>query len=219
MDSSAPWRELETDTADGEAARNGHVRPLMWAAGIALAAILVVGSIAVVLLVGTRPSGRLDVVSDPSASAYSEASRQMIVVDVSGAVLRPGIYSLPAGSLVADAIAAAGGYSPDVDPRQAESRLNLAAKLVDAQLIVVPRRGDTASGPAGSAVPAPSGPININTASPEQLDTLPGIGPATAAKIVAARDQKPFATIDELVTRKIVTASVLAKLRGLATAG
>jgi len=218
MDSSAPWRELETSSVDDAAAPGSHARPLTWAAGIALAAILVVGSVGVVLLVGTRPGGHVDVVPAASESAHAEVSRQLIVVDVSGAVLRPGVYSLPPGSRVADAIAAAGGYSPDVDPRQAESRLNLAAKLVDAQLIVVPRRGD-AVGSAGSGDPAPSGPLNLNTATAEQLDTLPGVGPATAAKILAAREQKPFATVDELVTRKIVTASVLAKIRGLVTAG
>lgn len=191
----------------------------MWAAGIALAEILIVGSVGVVLLVGTRPSGRVEVVPDASASVFAQASLQLIVVNVSGAVLRPGVYSLPPGSRVADAIAAAGGYSPDVDPRQAESRLNLATKLVDGQLIAVPRRGVTASGSAGAAAAAQTGPLNLNTATAEQLDTLPGVGPATAAKIIAAREQKPFATVDELLTRKIVTASVLAKLRGLVTAG
>jgi len=219
MDTSAPWRALEVPEAGTSEAPTGRSGSTVFVATIAIAAILAIVSLAVVAFVEMGPSGRVEVISGPAASGSPVPSAPMLVVQVAGAVLRPGVFSLPQGSRVADAIRAAGGYSPDVDPRQAESRLNLAAKLVDAQLIVVPRRGDTASGPAGSAVPAPSGPININTASPEQLDTLPGIGPATAAKIVAARDQKPFATIDELVTRKIVTASVLAKLRGLATAG
>ena len=132
--------------------------------------------------------------------------------------MRPGVYSLPAGSRVADAIQAAGGYSTDVDPREAETKLNLAAKLKDAQSIVVPRRGDAAAGSSGAEdSAAPSGPINLNTATSAELDTLPGIGPATAAKIIASREQLPFASVDDLVTRKLVSASTLAKLRDQVT--
>jgi competence protein ComEA len=127
----------------------------------------------------------------------------MVVVQVAGAVIRPGVYSLPAGSRVTDAIGAAGGYSTDVDPRGAETKINLAAKLQDAQLIVVPRRGDASSSSSGAAASAaPSGPLNLNIATAAQLDGLPGIGPATAAKIIASREQLPFATVDDLVTRK-----------------
>jgi competence protein ComEA len=109
-----------------------------------------------------------------------------------------------------------------VDPRLAEAQLNLAAKLVDAQLIHVPRRGESggasSSAAAGSAA-ASAGLIDLNTATAVQLDTLPGVGPVTAQKIVAAREQQPFRTIDDLVTRKIVAASTLAKFRSLVTVG
>jgi competence protein ComEA len=123
---------------------------------------------------------------------------------------------------VADAIGAAGGYSTDVDPRAAEAKLNLAARLQDAQLITVPRRGDGAAGSASSTAAqgtsaAATGPINLNTASAAELDTLPGIGPATATKIIASREEKPFASVDDLVSRKIVTPAILAKFRSQVT--
>jgi len=147
----------------------------------------------------------------------------MVVVEVAGAVRNPGVYSLPLGSRVADAIKAAGGYSSDVDPRQAESQLNLAAVVADAQAIHVPRRGEGAAAatPAqsGSHPSASAGILDLNTATAEQLDTLPGVGPVTAQKIIASREKQPFRKVDDLVARKIVAASVLAKFRSLVTVG
>jgi competence protein ComEA len=150
--------------------------------------------------------------------ATPAATHAMVVVEVAGAVRNPGVYSLPLGSRVADAIKAAGGYSSDVDPRQAESQLNLAAVVADAQAIRVPRRGDlAAASPIPSRAPASAGILDLNTATAEQLDTLPGVGPVTAQKIIASREQQPFRKVDDLVTRKIVAASVLAKFRALVT--
>jgi competence protein ComEA len=199
---------------------------------LAAAALLVVGSLAFAGIVALRPTGQVEVVGPPGSAEAgasrwpgASASQAVIVVQVAGAVVRPGVYSLPAGSRVADAIQAAGGYSTEVDPRAAETRLNLAAKLQDAQLIAVPRRGETSSGSSGAGggtgsaagVSAAPGLINLNTATAAQLDTLPGVGPVTAQKIIASREEKSFATVDDLVTRKVVTASVLAKLRSLVT--
>ena len=146
------------------------------------------------------------------------ASQPVVVVQVAGAVLRPGVYSLPAGSRVGDAIKLAGGYSADVDPKLAETALNLASKLSDSQLIVVPRRGDASGANAGTSVAAAApGVVDLNSATAEQLDALPGIGPATAAKIIAAREQSRFTSVDDLVKRKIVTAATLAKVKNLVT--
>jgi competence protein ComEA len=224
MDMNAPWRALEeTDGSRAEPTPGGwrlSANHLILAA----AAIVAVGALAVVALVGLRPGGQVDLVSasarrsaSGSPASGSPASQATVVVQVAGAVLRPGVYTLPAGSRVADAIQAAGGYSTDVDPRAAETKLNLAAKVQDAQSIVVPRRGDAASGSPGMGSSAPSGPINLNTATAGQLDSLPGIGPATAAKIISSREQLPFSSVDDLVSRKLVSASTLAKFRDQVT--
>lgn len=238
MDTTAPWRALEaSQVPDGEGgatssgkAPAGRGVPAGRRLALAAAAALVVGSIAVAGIVALRPTGQIEVVGPPGSAgadtgqrSVASASRAVVVVQVAGAVARPGVYSMPVGSRVADAIGAAGGYSTDVDPRAAEVKLNLAAKLQDAQVIAVPRRGETTSGAAGPSsgsgvgVSAAAGLVNLNTATAEQLDALPGVGPATAQKIIAARGEKPFAAVDDLVTRKVITASVLAKLRSLVT--
>ncbi len=245
MDTSAPWRALEASQApDGEGGTassgeagggSGRGVPAGRRLALAAAALLVVGSLAVAGIVALRPTGQVEVVAPPQtggagASHWAGASPSLVVVvvQVAGAVARPGVYSLPAGSRVADAIQAAGGYSTEVDPRTAETKLNLAAKLQDAQLIAVPRRGETASGlsgagggpgaGAGAGTSTTPGLTNLNTATAEQLDSLPGIGPATAQKIIASRQERAFAKVDDLVTRKIVTAATLSKLRSLVTA-
>jgi competence protein ComEA len=156
----------------------------------------------------------LDPFGVPSTSALPGAS-ELVVVDVEGAVLRPGIIELPAGSRVADAVAAAGGYSPQADLAAAASQVNLAATLHDGQQISVPLIGATVGG--GSTGGAGGDLVNLNTATPEDLDALPGIGPVTVQKIVAARAEQPFASLEELVTRKVLTNSQLDKIRNLVT--
>ncbi len=176
-------------------------------------------------LTSLKGGGQVELVSEPETSEVAvgpTGSQSSVVVQVAGAVLRPGVYSLPAGSRVGDAIKLAGGYSADVDPRLAETALNLAARVTDSEVILVPRRGDAAPASGGSAGGATAGSssaglIDLNTATAAQLDTLPGVGPATAAKIVAAREQARFTSVDDLVKRKVVTAAVLAKLRDLVT--
>ena len=219
MDTSAPWRELEA-SEQGPGETQTRSRPSTLRLMLAATSVLLLGSLALLAIVELRPGGQVQVITGRSEAAGTGAvgSQAMVVVQVAGAVVRPGVYTLPAGSRVGDAIHAAGGYSPDVDPRAAESQLNLAAKLQDAQSIVVPRRGDPASGSSGAGESAaPGGLLNLNDATSAQLDALPGIGPATAAKIIASREQLPFASIDDLVTRKLVSASTLAKFRDQVT--
>jgi competence protein ComEA len=217
MDTSAPWRELEAAERDEAHAPAGRSGSHVFLVTIGVAAVLAIAALGIVAFVELSPSGRVEVVSGPAASGSPGPSAQMLVVQVAGAVVRPGVFSLPQGSRVADAIRAAGGYSPDVDPRQTEMKLNLAAKLQDAELVAVPRLGYG----SGTAPPAgaTSGLLNLNTATAEQLDALPGIGPATATKILASRSERPFASVDELVSRKLVTASTLAKFRDQVTVG
>jgi competence protein ComEA len=168
--------------------------------------------------VGPSVDGLLDPFATASASSAS-AGPDLLVVDVEGAVVRPGIIELPAGARVADALAAAGGYAPDADLAAAAAQVNLAALLRDGQQIVVPIIGAPSGSGATGDGGAGGGLVNLNSAGPDALDALPGIGPVTAQKIVAARAEQPFATLDELVTRKVMTSSQLDKIRDLVTLG
>jgi len=158
----------------------------------------------------------LDPFGDASVSALPVTS-QLVVVDVEGAVLHPGIIELPAASRVADAVEAAGGYSAEADLAAAAAQVNLAASLRDGQQIVVPVIGATSVG--GGAGNGAGGLVDLNSASPDELDALPGIGPVSVEKIVAAREERPFATLEELVTRKVLTNAQVDKIRDLVTLG
>jgi competence protein ComEA len=118
-----------------------------------------------------------------------------VVVDVTGAVARPGVYRLPAGARVTDAVQRAGGASPGA---QLEA-INLAARLADGQQVVVPKRGP-AGAPLGAVGAAgEEGPISLGTATVEQLDTIDGIGPVTAQDIIEFRDQHGgLSSVDQL---------------------
>lgn len=173
-----------------------------------------------VLAIGMTPGPVASELLDPFARASESmpaASPDMLVVDVEGAVLRPGIIELPGGSRVADAVEAAGGYGPEADLAAAAAQVNLAALVRDGQQIVVPLVGaPPASGGTGVGT---DGLVNLNTASPDALDALPGIGPVTVQKIVTARSEQPFGTLQELVTRKVLSSAQLDKIRDLVTLG
>jgi competence protein ComEA len=118
-----------------------------------------------------------------------------VVVHVAGAVHRPGLYRLRAGSRVADALGRAGGPRPRADLTQ----VNLAAKVEDGRQILVPRRVVAAPAGGGAAAAQPGVPLNLNTATLEQLDELPGVGPATAQKILDYREEHGgFGSVEEL---------------------
>jgi competence protein ComEA len=138
--------------------------------------------------------------SEPSPSPGPPVAGQeraaTIVVDVSGKVRRPGVLELPAGSRVADALAAAGGAKESTDL----TGLNRARVLMDGEQVVVggpapPPPGGSGTGPAG----APPGPISLNSATADQLETLPGVGPVLAQHILDHRVQNGgFRSVDEL---------------------
>jgi competence protein ComEA len=135
--------------------------------------------------------------SDGSFSVDAESGGD-VVVDVAGEVDDPGVYRLPAGSRVTDAVQRAGGATAKGDLEQ----INLAARLADGQQIVIPGRAQAAAGvAAGSSNPASvdSGPISVGTATLEELDTIEGIGPITAQSILDYRDQHGgLSSIDQL---------------------
>jgi competence protein ComEA len=132
------------------------------------------------------------------------------VVDVAGAVRRAGLYRLPQGSRIADAIARAGGAT-----RHADTNLvNLAAPLADGEQIVVPVRGAAQALSAGGS--SPTAPLDLNTATAEQLDALPGVGPATAAKIIAFRlAHGSFHSVEELDAVPGIGPARIEQLKGL----
>lgn len=131
-------------------------------------------------------------------------SSSKVKVDVSGEVNSPGVYSLESNSRVEDAIKAAGGFTSQADGDWVAKQLNLAAKLEDGQKIYVSSRNQGVLGATTQSK------ISINQGSLEQLDSLPGVGPVTAQKIIAAR---PYKSTEELLTKKIVGSATYEKIK------
>lgn len=139
---------------------------------------------------------------------------QGVKVHVIGAVRSPGLYDLKEGDRVEDAVRAAGGPVPEA----ALERINLAARLRDGQQLKVPRVGE-APDPGESVQPSPGKEININTASAELLDTLPGIGQVRSKAMVESRlKDGPFKDIKDLVNRKLLPQSVFEEIKDKITA-
>jgi competence protein ComEA len=137
-----------------------------------------------------------------------------VLVHVVGAVATPGVYRLPAGARVEQAITAAGGLTDEADP----ASINLAALLADGQQVVV--KAHPASRPAAdpAAVSAKGGKLNINTASAADLDQLPGIGPTLAQRIVDRRQRLgPFQSVEQLRDEKLVPTATYERIRDLVT--
>jgi competence protein ComEA len=148
----------------------------------------------------------------PEAGAEPSSSAQApVVIDVAGQVVHPGVLSLPAGSRVADALRAAGGPQSGVDT----DGLNLARILVDGEQVLV---GPSAAAGGSAGQPAPPGPVSLNRATLEQLDGLPGIGPALARHILAFRTQHgSFRSLEQLRQISGIGARKFAELKPLLT--
>ena len=172
-------------------------------------------------------------------NAPTEDLARRIRVEISGGVAQPGVLELPDGSRLIDGISAAGGWGERVDPLRVELCLNLAAPLEDGSAIRIPTRDDrlllgltgvecgplyssageiaAAATGGGAETGATGGKIDLNKATAEELDTLPGIGPATAAKIIASRAESRFIIVDDLRARGLISERVLGEIRALVT--
>ncbi len=214
--------------------------PLDWSARVAAVRarfgwrlLVVVGGVALVVVVAgatvllrltpnsVAPEDQLPVAQPeaaPSALASagppagSQGSGTVVVADIAGAVRKPGLYRLAVGARVADLVHAAGGLTADAD----RARVRLAALVRDGDHVVVPREGEPGGDEAAGS--APSGPLDLNTATAEQLDALPGIGPATAQAIVEDRARNgPFRTVDDLARVRGIGPAKVEALRDLVT--
>jgi competence protein ComEA len=139
---------------------------------------------------------------------------KLVVVDVAGAVRRPGLYRLPQGSRIADAITRAGGATRHAD----QTLVNLAAPVADGEQVLVPTSlaGASAASAVGSGTPSPTAPLDLNSATAEQLDGLPGVGPTTAQKIVDYRQQHgPYTSVEDLDAIPGIGPAKIANLKGL----
>jgi competence protein ComEA len=184
-------------------------------AGAALLAVLLLGSR---LLSHGGSAAPPPPTLPPPTFATTTAPPTRVVVDVVGAVRRPGLYRLAQGARVADAVARAGGSTRKADL----SLVNLAALVSDGEQVVVPRRGaavaaaGAAAGGSAGGSGVPTGPVHLNSATVEQLDTLPGVGPVTAQKIVDYRQKHgAFTSVDELDAVSGIGPARLEQLRDL----
>lgn len=223
-DSNSDFQSALSGLRDRAADLSDHLSSLRWR----FAGILVV------VLVGAGAWGLSDAgkqsVSAKDSGSYSSHSYSattdapstteapaQVVVYAAGAVNAPGLYTVASNARVGDVITASGGLSPQADT----DRINLAAKVADGQRVYVPRKGesvpdDGTSGDSSSGVA--SGPININEASAQELDSLPGVGPSTAAAIVQYRSAHgQFRSVSDLANVKGIGPSKLAQLKDLVT--
>ena len=183
-------------------------------------ALVVVPLVALLTVAGSRLAG-VGASAGPSAAlpiaplegdAAGAGTAPRLVVHVVGAVRRAGLFRLPEGARVADALARAGGPTKRADV----SAVNLAAPLVDGQQVVVPRRGAPGSSPGGA--PAAGTKVSLAIATIEQLDELPGIGPITAQKIVDWRaTHGSFRSVDDLDAIPGIGPARVEQLRDLVT--
>jgi competence protein ComEA len=241
MDGPAAWRVLEDpveqrpagpDGPAGGASGSGRLVPIV---ALGAAALLAIAGI-ILTVSGNHPTidveggsaAASDVAAVDPSNGHSRSSAAQLVVDVQGAVAHPGVVRLDAGARVGDAITASGGYGPRVDVARVARSLNMAALVHDGDQIVVPSRDDPEAS-TGRQSPGPGGgggtgggsgttaPLDLNTATATELDSLPGIGPVTAAKIIAAREDQKFSTVEDLRTRKLVGSATFDKLKALVT--
>lgn len=146
----------------------------------------------------------------PSSAQSPQNISREIKIDISGAVARPGVYSLQSTSRVEDAIIAAGGVTEDANPEYLSKSINLAQIVSDGMKIYVPFVGETGQVTGASTSLGGSEVISLNQATSSQLESLPGVGPATSQKII---DNRPYSSVEEVLSKKAVSRSVYQKIK------
>ncbi len=205
-------------------------RPAAAGAGAVLAAGVLV-AVGLAFLGASSPPAQLTLPTAQPGSAPPDGAPEATVpattpvtvtVHVAGQVRSPGVYAVPSGGRVADAVVAAGGTAAEADVEQ----LNLAARVSDGERVYVPKKGESVpavAGPApasaaggGAKGGAPAGPVDLNTATAEQLEALPGVGPATSKAILAYRSSHGrFRSVTELLEVPGIGPAKLEALRPL----
>jgi len=187
-----------------------------------LAGVVAVAVVVVALMGSPAPASvadfgeALELAPAAAVTAFEPDAATHILVDVAGAVVRPGLHRLGASARVGDAIEAAGGFAPRADLDAASQSLNLAKPLEDGAKVLVPELGvERVPQPAAAG----DGRIDLNQAGQSELETLPGIGPVTAGKIIAARNERRFDSVRDLRTRGLVGESVFADIKSRVSAG
>lgn len=173
---------------------------------------LILSLVGIVLIIGgVFSSGLLTKEKEyPKESIVSKENLSEIKVDVSGAVNKPGVYSLPASGRVEDAIKIAGSFAANANQEYISKSLNLSQKVSDGMKIYVPFEGEVVSGAVIGV--ASSGKTSLNNATQRELEDLPGVGPVTASKIMSSR---PYNEVEELLNKKVVSKSVFEKIKDL----
>lgn len=240
-----PWRLIEAPIdGDGEPApatattpdRPAGLDPALLKTAAAVAAAVALAIVAFILaltsgsgdgvVIDGAGAGEAIVSSSPGEVTGGVQDSELVVVEVAGAVAHPGVFRLPTGSRIADVIDAAGGYGPRVDTTRVGQELNLAARVQDGDRVHVASRDEVAAteaaGTTGGGDRGGSGSggtdgglVDLNLATADALDELPGIGPVTAAKILAAREEAPFTSVDDLRSRGILGEKTFERLRDL----
>lgn len=208
---------------------------------IGLGAIFIIGIVILLLKGGMGDiggEGKVEILGASESGQIKGQQTQELVVEISGEVKEPGVYTLPLGSRIDDLIQKGGGVTEDADIVWIAKALNKAAKLVDGQKLYIPKTKEVSSpqtftenpsnyqsNAASAGVSTPentetisrtiisspqSGLVNINAATPKELDTLPGIGSVYAQKII---DHRPYSDINELSSRKVVPRATFEKIK------
>lgn len=183
------------------------VKPLL----IISAGIIMLGS-SFLILSGSRSPEGVEIIDEVQSQEKDSTPHLEIVVEVAGAVKSPGVYRFSSGARVDEALEAAGGILDSANREFVSQTINKAAKIIDGQKIYIPFEGEAPV--KGISTAGTQSLISINTAGSSALESLPGVGPATASKIIEGR---PYGSLEELTSRKVVSAKVFGEIKELIT--